>query len=426
MLSIERLEEMNHWWRMGSVKDIFAPEHKRALFYEINKHVKLRQIIGIIGLRRVGKTTILYQLIQELIKNKIEPKNILYFSFDEEKDEIREVIKLYQEKVLQKDLREEEKAYIFFDEIQKTGDWQDKIKTFYDLYPNVKFFISGSASLNILLKAKETLAGRIFYFSADLLSFREFLEFKGLLGKIEKNPDIWGSELRIQMDNYLIRPFPEIVNAEEEIAKKYIKESIIEKAIFRDLTSLFDIKEAELIEKLVHILASNPGMIVNLEDLSKEMGRSRQLISNYLYYLECCFLVKSLRNFRGSLRASSRKLKKYYLIHPALSLSLEFPDSGKVAENTVLFKSKADYFWRETDKEVDFILRDKKIVKPVEVKYQKNINDKDTKSMLKFMDIFKVKDATVITLDYEEKKKIDGKTINFIPMWKYLLESRDE
>ena len=426
MLSIERLEEMNHWWRMGSVKDIFAPEHKRALFYEINKHVKLRQIIGIIGLRRVGKTTILYQLIQELIKNKVEPKNILYFSFDEEKDEIREVIKLYQEKVLQKDLREEEKAYIFFDEIQKTGDWQDKIKTFYDLYPNVKFFISGSASLNILLKAKETLAGRIFYFSADLLSFREFLEFKGLLGKIEKNPDIWGSELRIQMDNYLIRPFPEIVNAEEEIAKKYIKESIIEKAIFRDLTSLFDIKEAELIEKLVHILASNPGMIVNLEDLSKEMGRSRQLISNYLYYLECCFLVKSLRNFRGSLRASSRKLKKYYLIHPALSLSLEFPDSGKVAENTVLFKSKADYFWRETDKEVDFILRDKKIVKPVEVKYQKNINDKDTKSMLKFMDIFKVKDATVITLDYEEKKKIDGKTINFIPMWKYLLESRDE
>src|SRR3989338_438691 len=422
MLTIERLEEMNQWWRLGSVKDIFAPVHKRALFYEINKHVKLKQIIGIIGLRRVGKTTILYQIIQDLIKNKTNPKHILYFSFDEEKDEIREVIKLYEEKVLQKGLGEEEKVYVFFDEIQKTEDWQNKIKTLYDLYPNIKFFISGSASLNLLLKAKETLAGRIFYFSADLLSFREFLEFKGLLSKIEKNSNLWGSELRIQLNNYLIRPFPEIINAEEEIAKKYIKESIIEKAIFRDLTSLFEIKEAELIEKLMHILASNPGMMVNLEDLSKEMNRSRQLISNYLYYLECCFLVKSLRNFRGSLRASSRKLKKYYLIHPALSVSLEFPDSGKIAENAISFKSKADYFWRELDKEVDFVLHDKKIIRPLEVKYQKNINDKDIKSLLKFMYVFKVNDATVITQNYEQKKKVDGKTINFIPMWKYMME----
>ncbi len=421
MLSIERLEEMNHWWSYGSVKKIFAPEHKRTLFYEIDKYTELRQIIGIVGLRRVGKSTILHQIIQKLIQNRVNPKNILYFSFDDGKYEIREVIKLYEEKILQKKLREIDKTYFFFDEVQKTDDWQNKIKVFYDIYPNIKFFISGSASLNILLKAKESLAGRIFYFSLNLLSFKEFLEFKGLWKKMEDNLKLLSSELRIEYNNYLLRPFPEIVNAEQDIAKKYIKESVIEKAIFRDLTDLFEIKEIELIEKLARIIASKPGMIVNLEDLSKDMSRSRQVISNYLYYLECCFLVKSLKNFRGLLRASSRKLKKYYLVHPAMSLSLEFPDSGAVAESIVRFQSKADYFWRELDKEIDFVLLDGKNIKPIEVKYQKNINDKDIKNLIKFMEVFKIKEGAVVTQDHEETKKIDGKLINFIPIWKYLL-----
>lgn len=113
---------------------------------------------------------------------------------------------------------------------------------------------------------------------------------------IKENINLWGQELRIELNNYLLKPFPEIVNAEDEIARRYIKESIVEKAIFRDLSTLFEIKDIELIEKLINLIASSPGMIVNLDDLSKTLNRSRQVISNYLYYLQCCFILKSLRN----------------------------------------------------------------------------------------------------------------------------------
>src|SRR3989344_4759472 len=203
MIDTEKLSEMNYWWKFGSIRKEFALPYKRKLFDEILKYLKLRQIIGIVGLRRVGKTTLIYQIIDYLIKNGINQKDIIYFSFDEAKNEPREILRVYEESIIKEKISNR-KIFIFFDEIQKVEDWQNKIKVFYDLYPNIKFFISGSASLDILLKAKESLAGRIFYFSADLLSFREFLEFKGLLEKIEKNPHIWGSELRIQLDNYML------------------------------------------------------------------------------------------------------------------------------------------------------------------------------------------------------------------------------
>lgn len=219
----------------------------------------------------------------------------------------------------------------------------------------------------------------------------------------------------------MLKPFPEIVNADDELAKRYIKESIIEKAIFRDLSFLFKIKEIELIEKLVHIISNNPGVIVNLEDISKDLGRSRQIISNYLYYLECCFIIKSLKNFKGSFKVSSRKLKKYYLIHPSLALALASPDLGKVIENLVMFKTGAGYFWREQNKEVDFIITDKKIT-PIEVKYGKNIRKKDIKSLLDFMYKFKTNKGLVITEDKEVEEAIKGKKIKFVQLWKWLLE----
>src|SRR3989338_3853573 len=179
--------------------------------------------------------------------------------------------------------------------------------------------------------------------------------------KIKENVLLWKDELRAELNNYFLRPFPETVNADDELAKKYIKEGVIEKVIFKDLTQLFEIHDIELIEKIVHILANNPGMIVNLEDLSKDLGRSRQLISNYLYYLCCCFVVSSLKNYRGSLKVSSRKLKKYYLSHPAFALALDSPDLGKIVENLVMFAVKTDYYWRDLNKEVDFIVINKKI-----------------------------------------------------------------
>jgi hypothetical protein len=271
------------------------------------------------------------------------------------------------------------------------------------------------------LKARESLAGRIFYFYLDMLSFEEFLELRNKkVADMKENPDLWKRELRIEFNNYLLKPLPEIVNATDKIAKKYVKEAVIEKALLRDLTDLFGIRELEVMEKLIHIMASNPGLIINLDNMAKDLGVSRQVLSNYLYYLQCCFLVRQLKNFRGSLKAASRKLKKYYLLHPCVALSLATPENSKVAENLVSFKTQAKYYWRERGKEVDFISGDKELL-PIEVKYKKAVRIKELRYLLNFMERFKVERGLVVTEDYEGDEKVNGKLIKFVPLWKWVL-----
>src|SRR3989338_4967179 len=165
-----KLEEFNPWWISGKVDLELALPFKREIFSDIERHLNKRFIIALVGLRRTGKTTIMYQLIERLIQNKINPSNILFFSFDETLAELNEVLELYKE-LHPKDFREE-KIFVLLDEIQKHKNWENEIKKYYDLYPKLKFVVSGSESLFIRKKTKETLAGRIFEFSLTPFTFK--------------------------------------------------------------------------------------------------------------------------------------------------------------------------------------------------------------------------------------------------------------
>ena len=137
------LEEFNHWWFKNKVDPDLTLSFKRDVFYGVNKHINDRFIIALVGLRRIGKTTLMYQLIQNLIDNSTEPTNIVFFSFDEKSVKLSEVIQSYVD-ISNKDLRKE-RVYIFLDEIQKLDNWEDELKKYYDLYPKIKRFCACSA-----------------------------------------------------------------------------------------------------------------------------------------------------------------------------------------------------------------------------------------------------------------------------------------
>src|SRR3989344_5425616 len=355
------------------------------------------------------------QIVKEDIKdnlgNKFPEKNIFYFSFDEFSDiRLIDLIKLY-EKIMGKKI-EKEKFLIFFDEIQKVKNWSEQLKAMYDLYPNIKVIISGSESLFIRKKSRESLAGRIYEFRITPLSFKEYLEFKEI-----KIDNLWLQRETItrEFKAYLLNNgFPEVLHENEEITQKYIREGILDKILYRDLSEVFEVKNVPLIKSLFEIIYNNPGQMIELQELAGELNASRQMISEYMGYLEDSFLIKKLYNYSRNARKTQRKLKKYYatLINPLL-IKTEF---SKIFEQAMVIQLNADFFWRDSYKnEVDIIKMDP--LTAIEIK-SGEIKERDLSSLQAFIKKFNPEKAMV--LSYDKSKKIDK--VNILPFYEYLLK----
>jgi predicted AAA+ superfamily ATPase len=417
-MDLRTIEQFNEWWTTGKVR-LLKP-YRRPLFDEILKYLNDRQIILVYGLRRVGKTTLFYQVIQHLLDDGVDPGNILYFSFDVSKAEIEDLLRTYEQEKLRRNFESADTIFIFFDEIHKAENWQNELKIFYDLYPNLKFFICGSASINIQKRAKESLAGRMYDFMLNPLSFNEFLTLKGVEVKFEEWPVYERQVLPLFHDYLLKGGFPEIVEEEsEEKIRIYLRNNVIERIILVDLPAEFGIKDMELLKILVELVARNPGLRINYDALSRDLKRSKPTIINYFSYLEYALILKLVRNIRPGFMATSRKLKKAYPYNVAFARLFASEDTfGKVIENAILQELGADYYFRNNATEIDFILkmRNEKIV-PVEVKYGKVELTKFQRALDKIGLDF----GFVITKDIYKEEVIKGKRILLIPAWAFVL-----
>ena len=408
------LLESNPWWK----QELKINYKDREIYQKLQKYIEAKQIIALTGLRRVGKTTIMMKIIKDKINSGFSKHNILYFSFDNFRDlNVSELIEVYSEEY-SKNI-ENEKYIFLFDEIQKVTNWEEQVKRLYDFHVNFKIILSGSESLFIKKRSKESLAGRLFEFKIDLLSFREFLLFKN----INLKPiNLYEKELVKEFEEFIFcGGFPELVGIEDkDFIKTYIRETVVEKILFRDIPLIFPIRDVSVLESIFKIISSNPGQIIELNKLSTEIGLSRQVISLYISYLENSFLIKKIFNFSKNQRKTAKKLKKYYPSVPALGFIYGTDDiKTKIFENTIVMQTKADFFWRDSYKnEVDIILSEEKTLTPIEIKYGKI---DDLKGILKFMDLFNIKKGVIITKSESGEKTINNKQISIIPAWKWFI-----
>lgn len=403
------IERINPWWEEELEIDWFK---ERDIYGQIKKFIDTKQILALTGLRRTGKTSIIKKIINDYLDDGVPSQNILYFSFDDFSDlKIIEVLEAYEE-IIDKKIRDEE-FVIAFDEIQKLENWSGQLKAIYDTYPNVKFIISGSESLFIRKKSRESLAGRIFVFELEPLNFKEFLDFKGI-----KINSVWMKRdlLKKEFTEYLeCNGFPEIVNAKSEVIEKYIREGVIDRVIYKDMPDVFDLRDPELMKSLFNIIYNDPGQIIDIQTLADELGVSRQVVSSYLKYLEDSYLIRRLYNFSKNERKVQRKLKKYYstIINPLL-IENNFP---KIFEQAIVNELKGEFFWRDPYKnEVDLILT-KPEVKAIEIK-SGQVRKNDLEPLGKFIEKFRPKKAFVISRDVEKKEN----DIEVIPFYKHFLK----
>jgi predicted AAA+ superfamily ATPase len=419
-MEVEALERFNEWWVTGKVRGKLAKPMKRYSFNWLLEQANKRQITLLTGLRRVGKTTLFYQLIDELLRRGVEPRNIFYFSFDEERYELKRVLEAYEKRVLKKNFEDCGRLYIFLDEVQKARNWFSDVKMFYDLYPNLKFFLSGSASLLLSRKALEYLAGRFFEVQLKPLTFKEFLEMKGLEVKGESIELYQRRVLPLFFDYLRKAGFPEIVDWEDDDEiRDYVKNSVIARIVFRDIPIEFGTKDFELMEGLLKLVFSNPGLIFNMNSIAKSFGRSRITISNYVEYLKYTLAIRSLSNYRRGVLVSSRKFKKLYPATTSLTFSysnvfFEKEFFGKVLETYVVNTLNANFYFKK-NYEVDIILERNGKLFPVEVK--ENVEDKDIRNFTKILELLKLKEGLIVSLEQFDERIVEDKKIRVVPAW---------
>src|SRR3989344_869857 len=411
-----KLEEFNHWWMTGNVDPELALPFKRDNYSEIKRHTDKRFITALVGLRRTGKTTTIYQLINELIKMRVNVENILFFSFDESIEKLSEVIEAYKE-MQKKDFREG-RVYIFLDEIQKCDNWENEIKKYYDLYPKLKFIISGSESLFIRKKTKETLAGRIFEFTITTFTFSEYLR----IHEINKEQLKYEAKIGPLFLNFVEKGgFPETFYLDNNRDfKEYIRTLVVDKIVYKDAPKIFKIEDPEFLRILLELISANPGMYVDYQSLSRQFGKDRRFVRDYILYLRESFLISLLRNYRkGS--TTLRKKKRAYPTDKALIYlykpKIEEDFFGRMIETAIVNKLGAISFWKNGG-EID-IIHDNV---PIEIKYQEKIKNEDFKSLRNFMKKFGIKKGILITKKEERILKLEEGTIKFIPAWKFLLD----
>lgn len=412
------VELLNPWWKQDKVNEELAKPYKRKIFDEVINLVKYKQIIILSGLRRVGKTTLLYQIIENLLE-KNNAKNIFYFNFDKKVKDLTEILDNYEELT---DINwKKEKIFVFLDEIVKLDKWASKIKLIYDAFPNIKFIISSSSSVKLEEEAIKDLAGRYFLMTIKPLSFNEYLELRNK-NKFLENINLWEEEIKKEFQGYLLKSFPEIINWKDELlVKDYLRTTIIDKVIKEDLAGKFKNVNKDLILNLIEIFYSEPGMYIEYDSLSKKLRISKKTLIKHIFYLEYSYLIKKIRNFRVNIVSASKKMQRIYVNW--WSLAFIYSDNyDKIMENVICSSIDAKYYWRKEGKEIDFLIVEGNKIIPIEVKNKKEIVKNDMKNMKYFLQKYNIKEGFIIYNGKEDEINFEGKKIKYIPLWKWLLK----
>src|SRR3989338_2589520 len=413
---MDSMQLLNPWWKEAKVNHLLAKLYKRKALIKLKHLMKFRQITIISGLRRVGKSTLMYQIIEQLLESKVKAENIFYYTFDEKVDTISALLSNYQQ--LTTIDWKKEKCYIFFDEIQKFPNWSNQLKMIYDSFPQLKIIISGSSSFELEKEAKLNLAGRHFVVNVEPLTFIEYLELKQ--SKIDLNKQLlWEEEIKREFQNYLIRPFPEIVDYQDiSLIRNYIRDNIIEKVVKIDLYKKFGYVNIDLITRLIDLFYDNPGSYINYDELSSELKVSKKTLLLHIYYLEFAYVIRRIHNYRPNTRTVTRKLQRIYPYH----WSLQFAWNGNINVETItatFFDAK--YYWRKEQKEVDFLIIKEKDIIPIEVKEAKLLQKSELSSFYYFINKFKSKQAIIIYNGKEAKETVNKTIVKKIPLFKLFL-----
>jgi predicted AAA+ superfamily ATPase len=341
--------------------------HFRPIYTELLAHLEKKQVTVITGMRRVGKSTALKYLLEQ-----VKHKNHIYL--DCERVEIRFLLNEpdyegVRDALEYRGLDFSKPCLIAIDEIQLVSGLPSVIKYLYDTY-GVKFLVTGSSSYYIKNTFSESLAGRKRIFEMHPLSFQEFLVFRSFWKEIFQKQawkpfsTQWYNLAKDWYKEYIIYGgFPEVVLEKKAADKKEILLDILNSFIELDVKLLADFTAGEELFKLCKLLAARSGNKIDHTKLSSVSGISRYKIASYLQLLEQTYLIHQISPYTQNIDKEISQQKKLYFADTGLLqvLAADQLSSGQLFENAIAAQLKPlgelQYYQKKSGQEIDFIFK---------------------------------------------------------------------
>lgn len=402
---------------------------ERDVLEDYKKHIQYNLVKVIQGIRRCGKSTISYQLLKD--------KNFAYINFDDERlasletEDLNKVLESFYE-VYGKF------KFILLDEVQNVNGWELFVNRLKRQGFNV--VLTGSNAKLLSKELATHLTGRHIPLELFPFSFREFLKYYDLKFDIKLLTTKDKGLIKNKFNEYVQKGgFPEILK-EDIIVESYLR-SLYSTIINKDVILRNKIRYIKTLKDIANYLISNCSCQISFNKIKNIFNlRSVHTVLNYVSYLEEVYLFFFLKRLSYKYKESLIANRKNYVIDVGLinALSIKFSQNkGKIYENIVaieLLRKKSlkgldIYYWQDIYKnEVDFVIKQGLKIKEL-IQVCCDIDDiktekREVKALLKVSKEIKCKNLLVITEDQEAEKKVEGKKIRFIPLWKWLLENK--
>ncbi len=382
-----------------------------------------------VGLRRAGKSYLMYQHIQSTIKTgKAVIEDILYVNFEDERivsikaDELNLLLEAYRE------MYENKRPLIYLDEIQNVEGWEHFARRLAD--SKYRVYITGSNAKMLSRDIATTLGGRYIIKEIFPFSFAEYLTYKEI--KLSKNWEYSDKRILVAKlfeEYFYFGGFPETFELKDK--RSWIN-SLYLKILLGDIITRNEIRNAEAIRLLARKLAESvmqPTTLSRLQHIISSAGGkvSRNTVTDYIGYMKDAYLIFGISNFTDSLSDRETSQKRYFCDNGLLNVFLADPQT-KLLENIVALTLMKQYgneelFYYNKNIEVDFYLPSQKMA----VQASFSITDsptfeRETKALVKIANSFDIEKAIIVTYDDERTIEANGVSIDVIPVWKWLLK----
>lgn len=383
-----------------------------------------------VGVRQCGKSYMLYQRIQQLLRQGHDIRQMVYVNFDDERLKMMKAEEL--DLILQSYASMNNgKPFLFFDEIQNVDGWEH----FARRLANQKFqvYITGSNAKMLGRDIATTLGGRYWTCNVYPFTFQEYLGSMGVAldSQWAYSPTLRSSVERAFNDYFHYGGFPEIRNI---VAKRIWLNDIYNKIYFSDLVVRNKVRSENALRMTIRRLAESvrqPTAYNRISHLVKSTGIvcHPNTVMDFVGYLQDACLVFSLNNYVSKF-SERETIKKHYFVDNGLLNIFLNNDETALLENQVAIYLRQHYdeqqlYYYNKNVEVDFYLPDNHTA--IQVCY--NLSDaktyeREVGALVKLHEYEPLNNAIIITRDVERTIQLpNGLQIEVIPVWKWLLRS---